>query len=284
MRSVRSSATRPSITPVVVRGDPVAGERVAGPVHERRGRALDHLAPDQRADGDDRGLGAARGLDRIPLVARIGPIETIGFDGPITIARAVGDRGEHLGRRGRASRAPRKSTSSTGPLPRSRRPDHELLKRPPASVRHDPRADRLVADIGSTRARTPSASTIAACATVSRSPRSRAARALDPDREVAVTEVEPDVDAELAQPVHDVERVAVEAPAALVDPVGEPERHEVRVGRDVRAVDLDVVAGVRDHDELVRLDDVEHPAGELRARRCRRRGRRPAPLKPGPGR
>ena len=56
-----------------------------------------------------------------------------------------------------------------------------------------------------------------------------------------------------------------QAPAALVDQVGEPEGHEVGVGRDVRAVDLDVVAGVGDHDEALGADDVEHPARELRA-------------------
>ena len=32
----------------------------------------------------------------------------------------------------------------------------------------------------------------------------------------------------------------------------------------MHAVDLDVVARVRDHDELVRTHDVEHPARELR--------------------
>ena len=59
------------------------------------------------------------------------------------------------------------------------------------------------------------------------------------------------------------ERVAAQAPAALVDPVREPERDQVRVGRDVTAVDLDVVARVGDDDELG-ADDVEHAAGELR--------------------
>ena len=40
--------------------------------------------------------------------------------------------------------------------------------------------------------------------------------------------------------------------------------HEVRVGGDVGAVDLDVVAGVGDHDELG-AGDVEQPARELGA-------------------
>ena len=62
------------------------------------------------------------------------------------------------------------------------------------------------------------------------------------------------------------EGVVAQAPAALVDAVGEPEGHEVRVGGDVAAVDLDVVARVGDHDEVL-AGLVEHPAGELRAAR-----------------
>ncbi len=96
-------------------------------------------------------------------------------------------------------------------------------------------------------------------------PVGQAPRALQAPREVAVAEREPRVRrAEVAQRVHDVERVAVEAPAALVDRVGEPEAHEVGVGRDGRAVDLDVVAGVDDDDEVV-ADEVEHAARELGA-------------------
>ena len=41
-------------------------------------------------------------------------------------------------------------------------------------------------------------------------------------------------------------------------------RDEVRVGGDGGAVDLDVVAGVRDDRQVV-ADEVEHAAGELRA-------------------
>src|SRR5207237_336976 len=73
------------------------------------------------------------------------------------------------------------------------------------------------------------------------------AGALEPDREVSVTEVEPDLQAELSQPVHNRERVSPEAPAAVIDPVREPERDQVGVGRNVGAVDLEVVAGVSDH-------------------------------------
>ena len=103
---------------------------------------------------------------------------------------------------------------------------------------------------------------------VSRSPRASRARAVAAQREVLVAEVEPDVLAGCAQLVHHRERVAREAPAALVDAVGEPEGHEVRVGGDVAAVDLDVVAGVGDHDEVARR---RRRAGRARA------SRRPVP-------
>ena len=90
-------------------------------------------------------------------------------------------------------------------------------------------------------------------------------RALDAPREVAVAEVEPDVGSELAQRAHHLERVAAQAPAALVDHVREPEAHEIRIGRDMRAVDLDVVARVHDRAHSLRRDDLDHPARELRA-------------------
>jgi hypothetical protein len=80
-------------------------------------------------------------------------------------------------------------------------------------------------------------------------------------REVAVAEPEPRLAAAGRECVHHVPRVARDAVAALVDGVGEPVGHEVRVRRDVHAVDLRVVGGVRDHDELV--GRVEHPAREL---------------------
>ena len=63
-----------------------------------------------------------------------------------------------------------------------------------------------------------------------------------------------------------MEGVAPQAPAALVDAVGQPERAQVGIGADVGAVGLDVVGRVGHHHELV-ADDVEHPAGELGAAR-----------------
>ena len=138
---------------------------------------------------------------------------------------------------------------------------------------HSPRARtcvRTAASLGgSTRAGTPSAA--AQLRERVGQPRALAEppRALEADREVAVAEVEPDVLAERAQGVHHHEGVVAQAPAALVDAVGQPVEDEVGVGRDVAAVDLDVVAGVGDHDELV-ADLVEQAAGELGATRTAR--------------
>ncbi len=89
--------------------------------------------------------------------------------------------------------------------------------------------------------------------------------AFEPDRQILVSEVEPHVDRQALQALHHVERVAGETPSAFVDPIRQPECDQVGVRRNVRAVDLDVVAGVRDHGQRVAADDVEHSAGELRA-------------------
>ena len=116
----------------------------------------------------------------------------------------------------------------------------------------------------STRAGTPNARRSSSIECVSRPPRREPLRAVQADRQVTVAEVEPDLLAERAQLVHAVERVVLDAPAALVDLVGEPERDQVGVRADVGAVDLDVVAGVGDHDEFG-PELVEQAAGQLRA-------------------
>ena len=118
--------------------------------------------------------------------------------------------------------------------------------------------------IGSTVAGTPSATRTSSAISVSDSPAaSRRARARQ-SAEIAVAEVEPDVLAELPHRLHHRERVVAQSPAALVDPVGQPERDEVGIGGDVAAVDLDVVAGVGDH-RRAGAGDVEQPARELGA-------------------
>jgi hypothetical protein len=94
--------------------------------------------------------------------------------------------------------------------------------------------------------------------------RGEALRAVQADREVAVAEVEPDLLAERPELVHGVEGVVGQAPAALVDLVGEPKGDQVGIGADVRAIDLDVVAGVGDDDQIG-PELVQQATGQLRA-------------------
>ena len=194
---------------------------------------------------------------RTPGTARIGPIEITGFDGPITISVRTLERFEHLDGRTRGLDAAQLDVLDG---PGRALADHELLERVPGPARLHVRPDGLVAhrqhlrSYGERRA-----------GLVDRLGQPGAlgepAGAAHAQREVSVAEVEPDVVAQLAQAVHHVEGVAGQAPAALVDAVGEPEGDEVGVGRDVRAVDLDVVRGVGDDDELAGL--VEEAAREL---------------------
>ena len=183
-----------------------------------------------------------------------------GFDGPTTIARAAAI----------ASSASRGRAGGPDPvqgdvLDRAGRPfaDHELLEAVPAGRVADVGADRLVAhrQHAGRDAERPAG-------LVDRLGQRRALRqpagAAQAQGQVAVAEVEPDALAELAQPVHDRERVAGQSPAALVDAPGEPERDEIGVGGDVGAVDLDVVAGVGDHHQLV-ADLLLQAPGELGA-------------------
>ena len=239
----------------VVGGDALGAERMAGPGEELVGRALEHGAAHERRDGDDGGAAPARIASRSS--ARIGPIEITGLEGPITIASARRERLEHLGRRARVLDAAQLDVLDR---PGRALADHELLERVPGPARLHVGAHRLVAHRQHARLDAERPARL-----VDRLGQPGAlgepAGAAHAQREVAVAEVEPDVVAELAQAVHDVEGVAGQAPAALVDAVGEPEGDEVGVGGDVGAVDLDVVGGVGDDDELVRL--VEQAAREL---------------------
>jgi hypothetical protein len=61
--------------------------------------------------------------------------------------------------------------------------------------------------------------------------------------------------------LHLLERVARDAPAALVDDAGEPPGDEVGIGRDVHAVDLEVVARVRDDRDVVVLGETRRELG-----------------------
>ena len=119
-------------------------------------------------------------------------------------------------------------------------------------------------DIGSTRARTPSAAQMRAWASVRRAPSSSArarsmamARSRSPrlNQTSTPSSRSPSMTAKVSP---------FQPPAALVDPVSQPEGDEIGVGGDVGAVDLDVVAGVGHYDQVVGTDHVEHPARQLR--------------------
>ena len=144
--------------------------------------------------------------------------------------------------------------------------DHELLERTPADGRSDPGADGVVAHRQHARVYADRLVQARECRRRPEAVLVAHPRALHAPREVAVAEVEPHLTSQLAKRVHHRERVVAQAPAALVDLIGQPEGDEVRVGRDVGAVDLDVIARIRDHHETRGiLDDVEHAPRELRA-------------------
>ena len=206
------------------------------------------------------GAAAPVSASRMPGTARIGAIEASGLDGPITIARAPAIAASTCSLGSRLLGAAELQALDR---PGGAVADHELLKGAPALDAADPRAHGVVAHRQHARAH--------ADAPV-QSLKRRAgggslgehARALHAPRQVAVAEVEPDIRSERPQGVHHKEGVPAQSPAALVDLVGQPEGDQVGVRRDVRAVDLDVVARVGDRHQALALDDVGHPPHELR--------------------
>ena len=181
-----------------------------------------------------------------------------GLEGPITIARAAAIASSASGA-GRAAAAPSNSTPSTGAAARARiKYSWSGHQRPAWRTRVRTRSSL----IGSTRPGTPSDSRRTSSASVSRAPSaSRAARCTHTARSrsprlnhtSSPSSRSPSITSKVSP---------AQAPAALVDAVGQPVEDEVGIGGDVGAVDLDVVGGVGDDDELV-ADHVEHAAGEL---------------------
>ena len=198
--SARSSATRPSIRPVVVRRDAVGVERVAGVGHERVGRALEDLAA-RRAARPRRPAPARRAAPRA-CPARRGSGRS----------RSPGSTGRS---RSRARSAIASSASGVAraevraaqldALDRARRRRWRIMnswnghQRPSA---RDLRAHRVVGHRQHARRARRAPRRASSIASVSRAPSPSRARAAQAQREVAVAEVEPDVLAELAQPVH----------------------------------------------------------------------------------
>ena len=190
--SVRASATRPSSSAVVGGGDPVGVERPPGPGHERRRRSLEHLAADQRRDGDDR----ARARRAARPAARHGqdrPDRDHRVRRPDDDRPGAAQRGEHLGRRRGRLRAAR----TRRPRPARARPSRIMYawkscQAPPARTRV--RTGSSLA--GSTRARHAVGAAQRVGAVRQPLARREPPRPRQAHREVAVAEVEPDVLAE----------------------------------------------------------------------------------------
>ena len=224
--------------PGVVGGDARRSQRVAGPGHELVGRALEHRAARRaarrRRPARARAHGFAHARDGEDRADRDHRVRRPDDDRAAPRRSPRAPRASARGARCRGARRPR-----PGPPPRSR-----IMN----SWNGVPAPARLTcvrtgsSHIGSTRAATPSAAPGlvdrlgqparprpaggrgAAHSARSRSPRLNQTSSPSSRRPSMTWKVSPR-----------------QAPAALVDAVGEPEGDEVGVGGDVGAVDLDVV-------------------------------------------
>ena len=244
------------------------------------GRALQHRAADDRGDRDDRRGRRAQRLGASRAAARIGPIEMTGFDGPITIARAPAIASSTAAV-GCAVSMPSNATSVDRAL--GALADQELLEAGPAPARRA----RACAPARRTSAARARATPIARgqrgvrLRRASRRPPRRRPRSRHQARSRSPRANHVSGAPSSRSSVHRGERVAAQAPAALVDPVGEPEaRRGPGRGRRRRR-------GSRRRRRCSRRRRGRRRRGRAcrgRAsrRRCRRRGRRPArPSDPG---
>src|SRR5271165_2077175 len=87
-------------------------------------------------------------------------------------------------------------------------------------------------------------------------PQTQATGALDMQREIAVTEPKPVLTAERTDAVHERPRLVTPAPAGdrIVD-ASENIGQRVDIGRDAQSKMLEIVAGVRDHEQFVPRQD-----------------------------
>ena len=197
-----------------------------------------------------------------PRNARIGPIDTIGFDGAITTTSAVS-----IAARAGADSVASSWSNRTGPdLDVVAQPDEVVLEADLAVAgdgHH--RAQPIVGHRQQRDAETPCPSDLGGHLG-ERGALAEAGRAVQVRRQVAVAEVEPrrrrdgPWRPDLGVPIegrHRVPCLAGEPPAALgIDRLGERVRDRVEVGGDVQAVELGVVAGVDDGGDLAGVD---HP-------------------------
>ena len=208
------------------------------------------------------GASAASSASRMPGTARIGPMLATGLDGPITISSAIS--------------IARPTSSVIGGVvgaakldPFERRlgvlEDQVLLEVPPLALRLHVGLDGLVAHRQDERVEPERGRDLARDAgqPVALVQQRRSQQA---GGEILVAELEPVGRADPDQLLEGVVRVVADSVAALlVDHVGEPVGDQVGVGGDVQAECGDVVAGVGDHRQLVRLERVGEPARQLGA-------------------
>ena len=175
-----------------------------------------------RGDGDDRRRRVARSASLHARAPRgSGAIEMTGFDGPMTIARA----------RRRSPRAPpagARAASMPCELDAVDRPlaalaDHELLEGHPAPARQHARAHRLVGHRQHARAQPERRARARRCASVSVAPSARRCARRRPMARSRSPRLNQTSTPSSRSCVHRVEGVAAQAPAALVDAVGQPE-------------------------------------------------------------
>ena len=208
----------------------------------------------------------ATSTSRTPGTARIGPIEITGFDGQITIVSARVERLEHARRGPGALGAVEAHRRRTGGSARSPT-NHSCIAsssaaRPSRSTVMRVRTGSSV--IGSERARRPTRPRVISAVTAeSGAPARRRCGAEEVGREVLVAEPEPRGDVVAVERVERGERLALEAPALRgVRRAGERVGDRVEVGGDVQPVELVVVGGVHDRDDVARRDDADEPGEE----------------------
>ena len=205
---------------------------------------------------------AAASSSAMPGTARIGPIETIGFEGPITMTSAAWIAAATAGGRPGGLDAVEADLADVGRLAQS---DEVVLEVEPAVVGADLGAHRLVGHRQDRRRDAAGALQVEhRSVSVAPGPQPRAAR--DVGREVVVAEAEPRLLAVLGQGVDDGPGLAGHAPAALVvERAGEHVEDRVVVGHHEQAVPFDVVAGV-DDDRRVAIGECQlEPVRQLRA-------------------
>ena len=184
---------------------------------------------------------------RIPGTARIGPIDTTGFDGQSTMASALRDRLEHARRRPRRGGAlVAHGLHVVGGVPRRTQYSWKCRSSSsPVDGVHgvDARRDPVVGHRQEPRRRRRSARAIRAVTSRQRRAAGEQVRAEQVRREVEVAEVEPRLlGVEGPQLLGRAERLVAPPPAALaVEDVAEPVGDRVGVGGDVQAVHVDVV-------------------------------------------